>query len=75
VVLVQTRSGLFALDSDLNVVQIADNTSAGSSFFSFVGINPGSGDMILDGEKSLFVLVDTARNGKDICRRTTLAPK
>ena len=75
VVLIQTKSGLFALDSDLNVVQITDSTVAGSRFFSFVGTNPGSGDMILNGEKSLFVLVDTVRNGKDICRRTSLAPK
>ena len=75
VVLLITKSGLFALDGDLNAVQITDYTTAGSSFFSFVGINPGSVDMIMDGEKSLFVVVDTVRNGKDICRRTTLAPK
>jgi hypothetical protein len=69
VVLVRTKGGLFALDSDLNVVQIDDNTVVGSSL-SFVGTNPKSGDMILEGEKSLFVLVDTVRNGKDICQRT-----
>ncbi|MDP1700762.1 MAG: hypothetical protein Q8L53_07375 [Aestuariivirga sp.] len=69
VVLVQTKSGLFALDGDLNVAQLSDNSVAGSRFFSFVGTNPQSGDMILNGEKSLFVLVDTVRNGKDICRR------
>jgi hypothetical protein len=67
--LVATRNGLFALDADLNAIQVSGGDQIGLGWLGFAnGTNPGTGEMVLTGSRGLFLAVD-ARRSPDTCRR------
>jgi hypothetical protein len=70
VALVSTRSGLFALDSDLVTKPVLGGDKVGYVWRTFTGINPGTGEMVLTGAHALFLAVDAERSHDDACRQS-----
>lgn len=58
VALASTRTGIYALDRDLNATPVPGGDRIGPTYLEFsVGTNPGTGEMVLSGSAGLFLAV------------------
>jgi hypothetical protein len=69
VALISTRDGVFALDANLTAMPIPGGDRVGLEWLDFsVGVNPGTGEMVLMSRSGLFVAVDGRRSRDHPCR-------
>jgi hypothetical protein len=68
VVIVKRENELYVIDRDLKVQRV-HGSHALSRSIDFVGEQPGSGDIVINGADSVLLVVDTARHGRDLCHR------
>ena len=69
VALISTRDGVFALDANLTAMPIPGGDRVGLEWLDFsVGVNPGTGEMVLMSRSGLFVAVDARRSRDQPCR-------
>lgn len=70
VAILSTVNGVFALDANLQVLSVAGGERIGTQPLDFpVGVNPSSGEMVINGERGLFLLVDSHRTHDNACER------
>ena len=69
VALISTRDGVFALDSNLTAIPIPGGERVGLDWLDFsVGVNSGTGEMVLKSQRGLFVAMDVHRSRDHPCR-------
>ena len=68
VALISTRDGVFVLDDNLNASAVSDGDLIRLTFLDFAnGTNPGTGEMVLNDERGLYLAVDSLRS-PEACR-------